>query len=329
MASSDQIRALFKTHLEGDDARFLAIAMQVAAAEARKGHGKFATELRAMIDAAKATPFRKPEKAAIPINQPRGELTDLLAVDYPKVRLADMILQPDLLGRLERILKEQRHIDRIKGHGLNPRQKLLLTGPPGSGKTLTASVLAGELGIPLFTVRLDGLITKYLGETTAKLRLIFDAVENTRAVYFFDEFDSIGAHRGMTQDVGEIRRVLNSFLMYIEQVKSSSLILAATNQGKDLDYALFRRFDDILEYHLPDRKLIARMLKTKVQGFHEKSFDWDPPVKTAEGLSFAEISKACEEALKEMILHDNNTRLRVADLVHALQDRTRFRKSSQ
>ena len=106
---------------------------------------------------------------------------------------------------------------RILEHGLAPRRKLLLVGPPGTGKTLTASVLAGELGLPLLQVRLDGLITKFMGETAAKLRQIFDATGRTRGVYFFDEFDAIGSQRGLANDVGEIRRVLNSFLQMIEQ----------------------------------------------------------------------------------------------------------------
>ena len=117
---------------------------------------------------------------------------------------------------------------RILDHGLSPRRKLLLVGPPGTGKTLTASVLAGELGLPLLEVRLDGLITRFMGETAAKLRQIFDATDQTRGVYFFDEFDAIGSERAIANDVGEIRRVLNSFLQMIEQDRSHSMVIAAT-----------------------------------------------------------------------------------------------------
>ena len=123
---------------------------------------------------------------------------------------------------------------------------------------MTASVLAGELGLPLFQVRLDGLITKYLGETAAKLRQIFDATSRTRGVYFFDEFDAIGSQRGIPNDVGEIRRVLNSFLQMIEQDRSLSLVVAATNHPGILDSALFRRFDDMLHYELPDTAQVVR-----------------------------------------------------------------------
>ena len=251
MASAEQIKALLKSHLEGDDDRFFSIAMQVAAHEARVGHGKLAEELRAIIDKAKSgyalrSGIGRGPGAPVPIGRPRGELAELLEAYYPRTRLAEMILSDVLAEQIHRIIREQRHAGKIVEHGLSPRRKLLLTGPPGTGKTLTASVLAGELGLPLFQVRLDGLITKFMGETAAKLRQIFDATSRTRGVYFFDEFDAIGSQRGIANDVGEIRRVLNSFLQMIEQDRSHSLVVAATNHPAILDSALFRRFDDIL-----------------------------------------------------------------------------------
>src|SRR5690606_27979777 len=141
----------------------------------------------------------------VPLARPRGELANLLTVAYPKNRLVDMVLDTDVAEQLGRILKEQKHHLRIREHGLTPRRKLLLVGPPGTGKTTTASVRAGELGIPLFCVRLDALITKCMGETAAKLRQIFDAIREVRGVCFFDEFDAIGSQRGLANDVGEIR----------------------------------------------------------------------------------------------------------------------------
>ena len=252
MANAEQLKALVKSHIERDDRHFYSVAMQVAAREAKVGHGKLAQELRDMIDAAKARV--SPADVAgnlVPLARPRGELANLLTVAYPKNRLADMVLDEEVAEQLDRILKEQKHHSRIREHGLSPRRKLLLVGPPGTGKTMTASVLAGELGIPLFSVRLDALITKFMGETAAKLRQIFDAINEVRGVYFFDEFDAIGSQRGLANDVGEIRRVLNSFLQMIESDQSHSLILAATNHVEILDYALFRRFDDVIEYRLP------------------------------------------------------------------------------
>jgi hypothetical protein len=182
---------------------------------ARQGHGKLAQELKELVDAAKSkAPAITRPGGPVPLVQPKGELVGLLGAHYSDTRLTDMILPADIQGRLERVLLEQRQQENLHDHGLRPRRKLLLVGPPGSGKTMTAAALAGELRLPLFTVVLDGLITKFMGETAAKLRLVFDAMNATRGVYFFDEFDAIGARRAERQDVGEIRRVLNSFLQF-------------------------------------------------------------------------------------------------------------------
>ena len=280
MASGEQLKALLKSHADGDDDRFFSVAMQVAAHEARRGHGRLADELRALIDRAKS---RLATGAPVPIGRPRGELANLLEVSYPSARLGEMILGEDLGGQIQRVIREQRHAGRIVERGLAPRRKLLLTGPPGTGKTLTASVLAGELGVPILQVRLDGLITKYMGETAAKLRQIFEATGRTRGVYFFDEFDAIGSQRGFTNDVGEIRRVLNSFLQMIEQDRSHSLVIAATNHPDLLDPALFRRFDDILHYELPDRPQIVRLLKTRLSSAAVKRVRWLTLADLAEG----------------------------------------------
>ncbi len=307
MASAEQLKALLKSHIDGDDGHFFSIAMQVAAHEAKVGHGKLAEDLRTMIDAAKARRSGEvTSRKAIPIGQPRGELASLLEVSYSHSRLADMVLDEKIEDRLKRIIREQRNISKIRDHGLQPRRKLLLVGPPGTGKTFTASVLAGELGIPLFLVRLDTLITKFMGETAAKLRQIFDAVKDVRGIYFFDEFDAIGSQRGITNDVGEIRRVLNSFLQMIEQDNSNSLIIAATNHPEILDHALFRRFDDVVEYGLPNIRQIVALLRNRLSGFSEPITKWDLVAKRGEGLSYAELSRAAEDAIKDAVIHDRS-----------------------
>ena len=205
MANGDQLKALLRSHAEGDDRHFYSVAMQMAAHEAKQGHGKLAEEIRELIDSAKARRITGVADSAIPMARPKGELATLLSVSYPSRRLSDMVLAEPLLQSLQRVLKEQRHLSKLRSHGLHPRRKLLLVGPSGTGKTMTASALAGELGIPLFVVRLDALITKFMGETAVKLRQVFDAVSSTRGVYFFDEFDAIGSQRGMANDVGEVR----------------------------------------------------------------------------------------------------------------------------
>ena len=317
MASAEQLKALLKSHLDGDDDRFYSVAMQVAAHEAKLGHGRLAEDLRSLIDEAKS---RRGVGPPVPIGRPRGELANLLEASYPKTRLGEMILGDALAGQIRRVIREQRHAGRILEHGLSPRRKLLLTGPPGTGKTLTASVLAGELGLPLLQVRLDGLITRYMGETAAKLRQIFDATGRTRGVYFFDEFDAIGSQRGLTNDTGEIRRILNSFLQMIEQDRSHSLVIAATNHPGILDPALFRRFDDALYYGLPDKPQIAGLLKRRLGRSAGKGIRWPALADLALGLSYAEVTLAANEVLKDALIR-RRTEIRAADVRGMLKER--------
>jgi SpoVK/Ycf46/Vps4 family AAA+-type ATPase len=325
MASAEQLKALLKSHMDGDDAHFYAVAMQVAAHEAKLGHAKIAHELRAIIDEAKAHKHLPQDtRRAVPIAQPRGELSSLLSVSYPKLRLLDMILDEGVRDRLVRIIKEHRQIAKIRSYGLAPRKKLLLVGPPGTGKTMSAAVLAGELGLPLFVVRLDSLITKFMGETAVKLRLIFEAISQSRGVYLFDEFDSIGSQRGLSNDVGEIRRVLNSFLQLIEQDDSDSLLLAATNHPEILDYALFRRFDDVVEYGLPEQEQLLSALQSKLAVFQKSKIDWKKLADAASGLSYADITRACEAAIKEAIIHDRQ-KVATSDILKNLTERKAIR----
>ncbi len=320
MASADQLKALLKSHITGDDSHFFSVAMQVAAHEAKLGHGKLAEELKALIDAAKARPSSKVPNKMIPISQPRGELVGLLQASYPQARLSDMILDDQVAMRLHRIIQEQQNHTKIRAHGLSPRRKLLLVGPPGTGKTLTASALAGELGVPLFVVRLDALITKFMGETAAKLRQVFDAITEVRGVYFFDEFDAIGSQRGQANDVGEIRRVLNSFLQMLEQDQSHSLIIAATNHPEILDYALFRRFDDMIQYGLPEAAQIIAVLKNRLSTFKPKRLAWSKLADRAIGLSYADIARAADDTLKDAIIHDRVS-ITDADIFKMLEER--------
>ncbi|GAA0022833.1 AAA family ATPase [Bradyrhizobium diazoefficiens] len=319
MASADQLKALLKAYAEGDAAQFHSIAMQIAAGEARSGHGKLAEELRDLIDKSRAR-VPSPGPSPIPLARPRGEIADLLTVTYPHTRLLDLVLSSKTKSVLERVVREHKTIRDIRAHGLSPRKKLLLVGPPGTGKTLTASAIAGELSLPLFVVRLDRLITRYMGETGAKLRLIFDAIAQTRAVYLFDEFDSIGSERGLSNDVGEIRRVVNSFLQMVEQDESDSLIIAATNHPTILDRALFRRFDDIVEYSLPNEKEIIEALKFKFTSRRiSDAVKWDVLAKRAKGLSYADVTRAASDAIKHALIERRE--LTSKDLTAAILER--------
>lgn len=324
MASAQQIKALLQSHIEGDEEHFFAVAMQVAAHEAKLGHGKLAEDLRELIDQAKARQKILGSRRPTPIAQPKGELASLLDASYPKAQMIDMVLADTLRDRLARIVREHRQLGKIRAHGLSPRRKLLLIGPPGTGKTMTAAVLAGELGLPLFRVKLDALITKYLGETAAKLRLVFDAAASTRGVYFFDEFDAIASQRGLANDVGEMRRTLNSFLQMIEQDESNSLILAATNHPEILDYAVFRRFDDVVEYQLPTPEQAVATLKARLGDFADPRMDWGSVSRAAGALSYADLTRAADEAIKDAIIHDRS-KVSEGELRKPFEDRLAIR----
>jgi len=305
MAAGEQIKSLIKSFTEGDDARFYATAMQIAAAEARKGHGALADELKKLIESSKGG--RKnihKEAKTLAVNATQKELNDLLELVHPEVKLKDMVLEPTIRKSIQRVLDEQKELELLSQHNLFPRKKLLLTGPPGCGKTMTAGVIAHELGLPLFIIRLDGLISRYMGESIAKLRLVFDAMKRFRAVYLFDEFDSIGTTRNHGNEVGEIKRVLNTFLVQIEKDDSNSLVIAATNMPETLDSALFRRFDAIISYPLPDEDQIKQFYKKELsKTIHAKKLPIDKLAKESLGLSYADISKVCQDFSKDILVY--------------------------
>ncbi len=320
MATAEQIKSLIRSHLSDQPEQFFTIALQVAAHEAKKGHQSLAHEIRSLVDKAKA----RPPARVIPFNP---DLDHLVLTSEPKERLGALVQSDEMRGRIERILREYRQKAKLEKHGLSHRRKILLAGPPGTGKTLTAAVLAGELGLPLFTILMDKIVTKFMGETSGKLRQIFDVIQERRGVYLFDEFDAIGGERSRENDVGEMRRVLNSFLQFIERDSSDSLIVAATNNPRILDQALFRRFDDVLHYHLPEKAEIELLIENRLGSFRAKKMQIETSVKMAESLSHAEIAQGCDDAIKETILTDRKT-VTATLLKQMLQERRSAYKAS-
>ncbi|WP_328855831.1 ATP-binding protein [Microbispora hainanensis] len=198
--------------------------------------------------------------------------------------------------------------------------RLLLVGPPGTGKSMTAAVLAHELSLPLFTIRLDGLISRFMGETSAKLRVIFDATKRTRAVYLFDEFDALGAERGAGNDVGEARRILNTFLLFLDETMPESLVVAATNHPGLLDRALFRRFDSVISYDLPSREQALEVLQRRLLAMDTSTVDWDEVAPHVEGFSQAELVRVAEASAKQAILQESDA-LDTRGIITALNER--------
>jgi SpoVK/Ycf46/Vps4 family AAA+-type ATPase len=268
-----------------------------------------ATEIRSLVEANRKKrefshqPIQKTNRV-VSIAKPRGELQNLLISSEPSLSLKNLTLSSEIRSRLERIISQQRRRDLLRTFSKVPSSRILLVGPPGSGKTMTASAIAGELHIPLNVIRFDALITRFMGETAAKLRLIFDQLSIARGVYLFDEFDAVGAKRTSDNDVAEMRRVLNSFLQFMEEPNSSdSIIIAATNHPQLLDDALTRRFDDIIRYDLPDVAMIVHVLQDRLRAFDTCEIDWNSISEEGLNLSQAELVRAADEVIKESLIH--------------------------
>lgn len=241
-----------------------------------------------------------------------------------------MVLSDEVRNRLTRVVKQQKQRAMLRDHSQTPTTHMLLVGPPGTGKTMTASALAGELNLPLFTVRLESLFSRFLGETAGKLRLIFDQIAQTRGVYLFDEFDAIGARRGDPNDVGEIRRVLNSVLAFMEEPNSTdSLVLAATNHVEILDEALARRFDEVIGYELPDREAAFAIIERRLGKLKLGTRSLSSLTSALGGLSQGELVRAADAVVKDAIL-EGAPKISATALKQALENRqtlkNRFRR---
>lgn len=316
MASAQQLIGLIKSHAEGDSDRFFDLAMQLSAAEEQKGHVRLAEQLRQWAEAGHRAPEAR-NPVPTPIAAPRGDLAQFLAAGYPAQRLNDVILPSSIETELAQLVTEIRQREKLEERGLKPRRRILLSGPPGTGKTLSAHCLAGELQFPLFTVMLHGLITKYMGETAQKLRMIFDAIKSTRGIYLFDEIDALAAARGDGNDVGEARRVLNSFLQFLDEDPGPSIVVATTNLPGILDRAVLRRFDLVLSYEMPNAEAIRLALERRMIGFSVGRLAWKKVTDFAAGLSTADVVAAAEDAARRAVLTDQYA-IATSDLINAL-----------
>lgn len=304
MAGGELLSELVRAHFADESTRFDNILNQVIAAEARAGHSQVAQRLRQLRDAGVATPVDPAKRLsrAIPLARTTKPLGEVVEIGYSDVHLRDLILNPELTGRLETLVIEQRKKSLLEEHGLRPRRKVLLHGPPGTGKTMTAYALAGELGLPIARVRLEVLFSRYLGETASTLAEIFAEAGRLRAVYLFDEFDALGSQRTDSGDVGEMRRIVSTFLQLLDADASDSIFVAATNIASSLDGALFRRFDDVLEYGAPTEKARELLLSRGLRASRFSKSAISRLASLAAHLSLADLSAAINEARKAAVL---------------------------
>jgi len=295
MATSQQLLTLLKAHYDSDNERVKTVALQIAAHEAKIGHPVLAQSIKDVV---------MKQNSKTTVNRIMPVENSLISRSTSTNRKSDLIVSDKLSKQIENIILEFAQRSKLNRNGYFNRRKILLEGLPGTGKTLTATIFANELKLPLFLVQTDKLISKYMGETGAKLRQIFDSISQEIGIYFFDEFDSIGSERTSDNDVKEMHRVLNLFLQFIEQDKSDSVIIAATNSGNLLDQALFRRFDDVLRFNLPTEEEVKKLFTLKLSKFMSKNFATSEAINLALGLCHADITKACENAIKQAILTD-------------------------
>lgn len=300
MPNSSQILALIQSHIDGDDARFRDVATQVAVAEAKSGHRILSDSIQKLL--------KRPHNMSWMTNTlspMKMGLNDFVIESNDSYRLINLVAPVAIKEKIERIVKEYLQRDLLYKHNLSNRSKILLSGPSGTGKTMTANIIANELNLPLFVVRMESVISKYMGETSLKLSKVFELISRFRGVYLFDEFDAIGIKRGLDNEVGEMRRILNSFLQMIERDDSDSIIIAATNNREVLDNALFRRFDDIIEYNLPDEEQIQKLLYNRLMTF-SSDLNYNTLSENLCGYSHAEIIAVCEDAIKESLLSNES-----------------------
>ncbi|ANP85589.1 AAA family ATPase [Rhizobium leguminosarum] len=319
MTATKHLLAMIQSHVARDDQRFLAVVEHIAEEASRSGKFKVAGDIRGLVEAARRKSERR-DANTVPIVAPRGELAGLLKASYPDVALSNLILNPDLDRRVRSIVREHKDRQLLEARGLNPRRKLLFSGPPGTGKGMTAAAIAAELGLPLFTILLDGVITKFMGETAGKLRLLFDAMKATKGVYFFDEVDALASRRDADNDIGEARRMLNSFLQFLEDDKSDSLIVAATNHRVLLDPAIFRRFHAAFSYAKPTPPEARLIISNHLAQFDLTTIDWASIDEITDGLSQADLVAVANDAARDAVL-DNASEMTTEIILRAISDR--------
>lgn len=296
MATADQILSLIRNHLNNDDTQFRKVALQISAVEARSGHAIVARTIQELLN------HKKTSLGTVRLVSKNKDIDDLLLQVDTYDDMTSLILSQELKEKLDRVIKEYLKKETLSKYGLANRRKLLLYGASGTGKTMTASALAKEFNLPFFVVRTEKVVTKFMGETGQKLGRIFDFINEVPAVYLFDEFDAIGSQRGMDNEVGEQRRILNTFLQLLERDDSDSFIIAATNSIESIDKAMFRRFDDVIEYKLPDREQRLALLREYL--YTAKDLDFSSAEPLFDGMSHAEIKMVCSDIFKESLLND-------------------------
>lgn len=304
MASGKILRQLFKAGAGGDSVAFRQASEAIIREERQKQHHLLANDLEQILYgfgnrlpsiATKALAER------VPVDQERG--LPLLSIREPGRGFEEVVFDVRNQEVIEDVLEQHNRADVLKSYGLRPVDKILFYGVPGCGKTLSAEVIATELSLPLALIRIDSVVSSYLGETAANLRKVFDFINSTPMVALFDEFDAIGKERSDSSDHGELKRVVNAVLQMLDAYQGKSLIIAATNHEGMLDSAIWRRFEEVLLFTLPNREQLVRLLKIKLRGVRrEFEVEDEPVVSIFQDMPHADVERVLRHAIKDMIL---------------------------
>ena len=326
---SELIRQIFLAFAQGNRERFMEVAYEVVREEEKKNHLLLAKDLKAILKnssngrSLSENLTSKRYKNAIPIPRDTEKGFPLLEIREFYLDWSDVILSQDLKTALDQIVEETRQADVLATHGLRPKQRVLFCGPPGTGKTLSAQVISSVLSYPLVYIRFDSIVSSFLGETASNLRKIFDFIEQGQWVVLFDEFDIVGKHRDDPHEHGEIKRVVNNFMQMLDNYNGESLLIAATNHQHLLDPGLWRRFDEILFFDVPDRRRRQQIFSKYLRVLdREEDLDLDSLAEETERFSPSDIAQVCWEALKRTILNDG-ARVGQKELLEAIARQNR------
>lgn len=303
MATGKALRQLIKSGLEGNVDVFRAASEEIIREERAKQHHLLANDLERLLYGYPKDSQSGNGRISGPVPADRERNLSLLDVREPLRRLEDVVLSDETRSTLEEILQEHHHQERLASFGLRAADRLLFYGPPGCGKTLTAEVIASELGLPLATVRVDAVVSSYLGETAANLRKVFDWAGTNVAVVLFDEFDALAKERADSAEHGELRRVVNAVLQMMDAYTGRSLLVAATNHEPMLDIAVWRRFEEVLLFEPPNLEQLRRLLALKLCGVR-REFEVEDAEVTAlfKGMVHADVERIIRRAIKDMVL---------------------------
>ncbi len=319
MTTSEIIKQLFLSFSNKDNESFEIAAREYIEREKRKKHNIVAKELeKALYNEGGVSVSQRRFRDTLPIPRDTEKGFPLLEIQHFDKCFDSLILSRETKGQLEQIIREFKDSDILATYNLQYKKKILLCGKPGTGKTFSAQIISSVLNIPLVYIRFDAIISSYLGETAGNLRKVFDYIGNGTWIVLFDEFDIIGKNRDDYHEHGEIKRVVNNFLQMLDNLKCDSIILAATNHQNILDPAIWRRFDDVIYYELPDEKDRQQLFEIYLKPIkRESDIDILKATKKTEGLSPADIKMVTEEAMKTAIIDSRNC-LSMSDIESAV-----------